>query len=243
MLPSASTIARLPLRRLLTALARPALLVGLPALALLGLLALLVARRSLAAADLALLLALQEDGSLALDLFGVAFSLLGTFEVTTLAALAWSGWLLRRGRRWSALAVLLLGATVAVEVPLKRLVPQTGPGDLGLVRTDLVHRISALLGLPSATQGHDWWSFPSGHVARTLFICGMATALARRLPAGRRVLVTAGAGLMAAGMVVTRVYLGEHWPSDVLGGLLVAAAVLSVALPLASLDAQPPPEP
>jgi len=60
-------------------------------------------------------------------------------------------------------------------------------------------------------------AFPSGHVARIAFLAGIA-----RIPLWLAV------GAVAL-MMVTRVYLADHWPADVLGGLLLGLLVAQLA--------------
>lgn len=72
-------------------------------------------------------------------------------------------------------------------------------------------------------------SFPSGHVTATVALCGMAAVVlgpgAR--PAMRLWLACTGAAAIIA-VTLTRLYLGVHWLTDVLGGLLVGGlAVLA----------------
>jgi undecaprenyl-diphosphatase len=67
------------------------------------------------------------------------------------------------------------------------------------------------------------WSYPSQHAAQALATWGM---LALMLMAGRsaraRVLLAAGAVLIAFVVGLTRLYLGAHWMTDVLGGWALA---------------------
>jgi membrane-associated phospholipid phosphatase len=74
-------------------------------------------------------------------------------------------------------------------------------------------------------------AFPSGHAARAAVVLGLVTWLVvRRAPAPVRraawVVAVAGAGLVGA----SRVYLGMHWPSDVVGGWIVGAGWLAVVV-------------
>jgi membrane-associated phospholipid phosphatase len=69
------------------------------------------------------------------------------------------------------------------------------------------------------------FSLPSGHTLGTTVVLGVLAAIAWSLRWGvQRVLVAAAAvaGIVATGM--SRVYLGVHWASDVLGGWLLGGA-------------------
>ncbi len=69
-------------------------------------------------------------------------------------------------------------------------------------------------------------SFPSGHTtAATLFALCCAWALMARVRSGRtRCAIWAAAGLYAAVIGWSRIWLGVHWPTDVLGGVLFSVA-------------------
>lgn len=80
-------------------------------------------------------------------------------------------------------------------------------------------------------------SFPSGHVMRFIVFFGLLLALIySRLPNGAtRTLITILFGLLLLGMGLSRIYVGEHWPSDVLGGYLIGLCWLGLVLLLYQL--------
>jgi membrane-associated phospholipid phosphatase len=91
-----------------------------------------------------------------------------------------------------------------------------------------------------AAVGTDY-SFPSGHATTTALAAGLLAWSALRSDAPRRAvqvsLIACGCWALAVG--ATRVYLGVHWPTDVLGGWLLGAAWLALTLPLLSRLAGP----
>lgn len=73
-------------------------------------------------------------------------------------------------------------------------------------------------------------SFPSGHVTGTLALLGALTAvLGCHAGAGARRWWIAVTVVGTAAVAVTRLYLGVHWVSDVLGGVLLGALAAVVA--------------
>ncbi|MEW1751551.1 phosphatase PAP2 family protein [Streptomyces angustmyceticus] len=75
------------------------------------------------------------------------------------------------------------------------------------------------------------YAFPSGHATTSALAAGiLAWGIGRRArPAVARTWCVVLA-LWAAGVGLTRVYLGVHWPGDVLAGWLLAATLLALAL-------------
>lgn len=91
-------------------------------------------------------------------------------------------------------------------------------------------------GLAHTTPHLSGYSFPSGHVAFFVWLGVLAIVLlARGLPRilfiGCWILVAA----VAVGAALSRVDVGAHWPSDVVGGLLVGVAWTSLSLSLGRL--------
>jgi membrane-associated phospholipid phosphatase len=73
-------------------------------------------------------------------------------------------------------------------------------------------------------------SFPSGHVFSAFAFYGFIALLALRtsLPRGTKLIIAVGAVLLILIVAISRVYVGAHWPSDVLGSILLGPAWLSV---------------
>lgn len=108
--------------------------------------------------------------------------------------------------------------------------------------------ISELIARPRPSTA-DWMvqagglSFPSGHTSDGALAAGLIGWLVVRRFAGRVTpwvvwLIAAAYALLIAW---TRVYLGVHWPTDVLGSLAFATAWLSGPLVLQRLDEHPLP--
>ena len=158
----------------------------------------------------------MRDEPLALDLsvFGLMYELrnpladrllaglasIGDWEVLLPASTLALAWLLWR-RRWSAAVhwvaaltfglVLTAGLSHLVEMPL----PPTAPTGFG---------------------------FPSVSVTMTTIVFGFfAVLIARELPGRTRVWPYLVSGLVTAVLGFARLYLGAHWLSDVVGGMLL----------------------
>ena len=115
---------------------------------------------------------------------------------------------------------------------------------------DLTHRAR-----PPAAQAIGHWTgfaFPSGHTTKATAVYGMLAALlASATPRwGRKVTLWTAAAVVAGLVGLSRLYLGAHWLTDVLGALalgaawlftLLAAARTVSALRAASSDDHPAP--
>jgi undecaprenyl-diphosphatase len=76
------------------------------------------------------------------------------------------------------------------------------------------------------------YSFPSGHALYSLCFYGViASVLAAHAPERAvRIGIWGAAALLIAGIGLSRVYLGVHYPSDVIAGYLSAAFVIGAVL-------------
>lgn len=89
------------------------------------------------------------------------------------------------------------------------------------VRPD-IHRLIEISG----------YSFPSGHSMAAFSLYGILTYLLwRHIPyAAGRFLLLAVSGVMILSIGLSRIYLGVHYPSDVLGGFLASCAWMLFAI-------------
>jgi len=119
----------------------------------------------------------------------------------TIAATAFGAGMLIYRREWRA-AALLVGITLSGRL-------------LVALQKDWTARIR-----PDA-QGHlipvESLAFPSGHAANATIVWLCLALLVPRTPRGRAFAVW-GAVWLALAVGLTRVLLGVHWPSDVIGG-------------------------
>jgi membrane-associated phospholipid phosphatase len=123
-------------------------------------------------------------------------------------------------RPWAASAFILGSAVSSGAVQLMKI-------GFGRARPDQI-----LLSLDSP-------SFPSGHTANAATVVVLLALLLRR-----RWIAIAGAGYVVV-MALSRTYLGAHWVTDTIGGMVVGAAmaVLVWALFAERLAAERPPRP
>ncbi|ARF57513.1 phosphatase PAP2 family protein [Streptomyces gilvosporeus] len=133
------------------------------------------------------------------------------------------------------LMAVLAGLLAGSDAPGRLRAAAAAVGVLAVGQT-LRYGLMELLARPRP-PAVDWtghasgYAFPSGHATTSALAAGLlAWGIARRArPATARTWYVVLA-LWAVGVGTTRVLLGVHWPGDVLGGWLLAATVLTLAL-------------
>ncbi|RKE17227.1 phosphatase PAP2 family protein [Streptomyces sp. TLI_171] len=159
-----------------------------------------------------------------------AVTALGTGVFPYLLALAAGAWAARAARP-------LAPARTAAAIVLA---PVAWLAAGQLVRQALVHGFGRPR--PPVT---DWaftasgFAFPSGHAFTSALSAGLLALSVARTRPGRARAATAAALAFGGVIGLSRIYLGVHWPLDVVGGWLLAAAWL--ALGVRVLDRRQPP--
>lgn len=136
------------------------------------------------------------------------------------------------GLRQAILAVLVVAAVVV----LNRAALRTGvacflSGGVYWLLQELVRRPRPSAQLVHVVRHTATFSYPSGHevfitwAASLVVVALLAPRLPRLLP-----LAWTAAGLLMLFVAVSRLWEGEHWPTDVVGGFLLGGAWFAAAL-------------
>jgi membrane-associated phospholipid phosphatase len=154
-----------------------------------------------------------------------AIAVLGSIELTSVLAIGLFVYLWRTGFAREAWALLAFPAVLLVQVAYRRLVLQPAPQ--AFAHPDA----PSITGLFALTQRIPN-SFPSGHMLRAVLVYGLLAFVVHRLapPGPVRQLAIPAAVLLMAAVAFDRLYLGVHWQSDVLGGILLGGLALAAAI-------------
>jgi undecaprenyl-diphosphatase len=166
--------------------------------------------------DLTITHAVQAYHGPVFDRLMIATSWLGFFpQVALLSAVVISA-LFLAGLRWEAVSTTFATISGVVGGLVKLVVFRPRPS------ADLVH---VLRQLPSS-------GFPSGHVLTTMAFCGFLVFLCFTLlkpSPGRTTMLVALSALIAL-MGLSRIALGQHWFSDVMGAYLFGSLWLALTI-------------
>ncbi|MGE3302003.1 MAG: phosphatase PAP2 family protein [Hyphomonadaceae bacterium] len=139
----------------------------------------------------------------------VEITALGGFGVLALTTLLAMGYLI--AHKHLGVAILVAAATLGATV-----ISETVKAEVGRLRPDLVAHGVGVTGM----------SFPSGHAMLSAVVYLTLGALLSRAQANSlgRAYIAASAVLLTLLIGASRVYLGVHWPTDVLAGWCIGAA-------------------
>ncbi|RZJ39052.1 MAG: phosphatase PAP2 family protein [Chryseobacterium sp.] len=158
---------------------------------------------------------IQEDQNILLDTFMKAFSWLGTVYVAGTVILAFTVIFLVFKYVREGLFILSCILSGAVSYVLKMIIDRPRP------TMDFVRIVE---------ETH-YQSFPSGHVLFYTVFFGSLTIIAlssKLLKISLKIFVVAVCLAMVVLGAVSRIYLGAHWFTDVLGGFIVGVLFLMV---------------
>jgi undecaprenyl-diphosphatase len=149
---------------------------------------------------------------------------LGSNAVLIPLVLVVGGYFVLRHRDWKPLGKLgasLLGAVLLYDI-VKPLVGRARPP----TRFDVGYTFSG-------------FAFPSGHATESLAVWGMLALLTAATMRRRRYAPFVAATLLVAIVGFSRIYLGGHWLSDVLGGYALGGLWLSLLVAVMLARATP----
>jgi undecaprenyl-diphosphatase len=159
-----------------------------------------------------------------LDQLMLSLTAFGGWSMTVIALTTTLGLWAADHRREAILTLIVTAGVMLLNLLLKFLIDRPRPD-------------VALIYLISGTR---FASFPSGHTMGALATLGSLMVVAQRMgaPVWAQWLGWLLSGLLIAGIAISRVYLGAHFPSDVLGGLLVSSAWLLIVAGSLERDSQ-----
>jgi undecaprenyl-diphosphatase len=161
------------------------------------------------AIDKAVALAIHRADTPALDWLMIGLTYVGSGPGLVASLVATAIWLLKHNHRRTALILACNGlAAQGLVFVLKQFVQRPRP--------TLFDEITR----------PETFSFPSGHALSAMAIYGGIAAVIITLHPRQRTAVVVAAAVLIAGIGFSRIYLGVHWPFDVLAGFAAGVPLL-----------------
>jgi membrane protein DedA with SNARE-associated domain len=159
--------------------------------------------------DLSIYNLMREMRNAPADEIMITLTMLGDGAVMTFLAIAMVAWLLWRKANRGALAATIAIVAAKLFVPIMKFgIQRPRPIDL--------------------YDGAEFFSFPSGHATMAAVIFGiLAVLVSHSMGRWGRALVYSVCGAIIVAIGYSRVYLGAHWLSDVLAGLLFGLVIVA----------------
>jgi membrane-associated phospholipid phosphatase len=151
--------------------------------------------------DTRIAIAIHQHPSVVLDVLAIGLTLIGSGPVLLASVAAVCFWSYRRGRRSYILIVIANCLIAMILNPLLKLFFERARPTLFEVITR-----------------PDTYSFPSGHSMSAVTVYGVLAAVVIALRPTAKPIAVIVAMILIIGIGLSRVYLGAHWPMDVVAG-------------------------
>jgi membrane-associated phospholipid phosphatase len=158
-------------------------------------------------------------------------SINSTFFASLMSLISWPGFSPQSMIITTVIILLIYGFGLHWEAVMALFAAVFSTGVNILVK-DLVQRARPTTGVVNVIATLQSYSFPSGHVMFYLGFFGFLAFLSFSLlkPSLKRSLILALFGGLVLLVGISRVYLGQHWASDVLGAYLLGSLTLVVII-------------